>query len=121
MKNFDEFKYLWTNNQNSNRIKYPHLIFIVVYPDKLEWDFGVEKQTQTTCLQISGGMTGAGTGHDVKLMYQSELHDFLKTCTQTHAMITTVGMVFELTATKTSIMEFHDFSKSDRHKGSLVH
>ena len=114
MDSFDEFKHLWTNNQTRNRIKYSHLIFIVVYPDKLEWDFGVEKQTQTTCLQISGGMTGAGTGHDVKLMYQSELHDFLKTCTQTHAMITTVGMVFELTATKTPIMEFHDFSKSDK-------
>ena len=114
MKHFDEFKLVWEENQKQNKIKFPHLIFIAVYPDKLKWDFGVEKQTQTTCLQISGGMTGAGTGHDVKLLYQSELYDFLKTCTQTHAMIVTVGMVFEMTASSTTINEFHKFSKSKK-------
>ena len=114
MKHFDEFKLVWEESQKQNKIKFPHLIFVVVYPDKLEWDFGVEKQTQTTCLQISGGMTGAGTGHDVKLLYQSELYDFLKTCTQTHAMIVTVGMVFEMTASSTAISEFHEFSKSKK-------
>jgi hypothetical protein len=114
MKHFDEFKLVWEENFKQNRNKFPHLIFIAVYPDKLKWDFGVEKQTQTTCLQISGGMTGAGTGHDVKLLYQSELYEFLKTCTQTHAMIVTVGMVFEMTTTSTTINEFHKFSKSTK-------
>ena len=123
MKNFDEFKLLWTEHQKENKIKYPHLIFIVVYPDKLKWDFGVEKQAQTTCLQISGGMTGAGTGHNVKLLYQSELYEFLKTLTvyddgfcpyYTHAMIVTVGMVFEMTVSSTAIKEFHKFSKSKK-------
>ena len=110
MKHFDEFKLVWEESQKQNKIKFPHLIFVVVYPDKLKWDFGIEKQAQTTCLHISGGMTGAGTGHDVKLLYQSELYDFLKTCTQTHAMIVTVGMVFEMTASSTAISEFHEFS-----------
>ena len=123
MKNFDEFKLLWTKHQKENKNKYPHLIFIVVYPDKLKWDFGVEKQAQTTCLQISGGMTGAGTGHGVELLYQSELYEFLKTQTvyddglcpyYTHAMIVTVGMVFEMTASSTAIKEFHEFSKSKK-------
>ena len=114
MKNFNEFKLLWTEHQKKNKNKYPHLIFIVVYPDKLKWDFGVEKQTQTTCLHISGGMTGAGTGHGVELLYQSELYEFLKTCSQTHAMIVTVGMVFEMTVSSTAINEFHKFSKSKK-------
>ena len=114
MKNFDEFKLLWIEHQKKNKNKYPHLIFIVVYPDKLKWDFGVEKQTQTTCLHISGGMTGAGTGHGVELLYQSELYEFLKTCSQTHAMIVTVGMVFEMTVSSTAINEFHKFSESKK-------
>ena len=120
MNSFKEFKLLWEDEwhrhwfSHHNKNKFPHLIFIVVYPDKLKWDFGVEKQTQTTCLQISGGMTGAGTGHNVKLLYQSELYEFLKTCTQTHAMIVTVGMVFEMTVPSTAINKFHEFSKSKR-------
>ena len=72
MKHFDEFKLVWEENFKQNRNKFPHLIFIAVYPDKLKWDFGVEKQTQTTCLHISGGPAGAGSGHTVKLLYQSE-------------------------------------------------
>ena len=114
MKHFDEFKLVWEENFKQNRNRFPHLFFIAVYPDKLKWDFGVEKQTQTTCLHISGGPAGAGSGHTVKLLYQSELYDFLKTCTQTHAMIVTVGMVFEMTASSTAISEFHEFSKSKK-------
>ena len=49
MKNFEEFKLLW-ETQKSNRVndELDHLIFVVAYPDDLEWSFIIEKQTQTT-------------------------------------------------------------------------
>ena len=102
--------------EKSNRIsllnEFDHLIFIVAYPDDLEWSFIVEKQTQTTCLQISGGTTGAGTGHRHVLCYKSEVNDILKKCEQTHAMIVCVGMVFDMTVPKTTISRFYEWSKT---------
>ena len=47
-----------------------HLSY-VVYPKKMEWDFASEKQLQTTLLQTSGGITGAGPGHNQKICYQT--------------------------------------------------
>ena len=116
MKNFEEFKELW-QTEKSNRVlnKFDHLIFIVVYPDDLEWSFIVEKQTQTTCLQISGGTTGAGTGHRHVLCYKSEVNDILKKCEQTHAMIVCVGMVFDMTVPKTIISRFYEWSETDEY------
>ena len=46
IKNFDEFVDLWKTGSKDIRIKYPDLLFLVVYPDDLVWDFSVEKQTQ---------------------------------------------------------------------------
>ena len=51
---FEEFKELW-QTEKSNRIvnELDHLIFIVAYPDDLEWSFIVEKQTITNQISIS--------------------------------------------------------------------
>ena len=115
MNSFDEFRTLWLEQTSDIKVKkdLEHLVFIVVYPDKVKWDFGVEKQTQTTCLQTSGGVTGAGTGHRQILCYKSELNDILEAEQATHAMIVTVGMVFDMVANKTSIQHFYDFAKDD--------
>ena len=106
MKSFEEFRELWeieAQNPAHAIDELDHLIFIVMYPDNLEWSFIVEKQMQTTCLHTSGTATGAGTGHRQILCYQSEVNDILKKCSQTHAMINCVGMVFELTAPQTML------------------
>jgi hypothetical protein len=126
MKNFDEFKECVERNSTTNsqlskhyfiRKSTKHLLFILSYPDDLEWDFGVEKQTQTSWLHISGGLTGSGQGHDFRLCYQSEVNDILKEGDYTHAMIISVGMVFDMTLQKdgnayTAITQFYKFTKS---------
>ena len=53
MKSFEEFRELWeieAQNPAHAIDELDHLIFIVMYPDNLEWSFIVEKQMQTTCL-----------------------------------------------------------------------
>jgi hypothetical protein len=57
LKDFDEFVSLWENETNNKKIKkdFEHMLFLVVYPDKLKWDFGIEKQTQTTTFMVTGG------------------------------------------------------------------
>ena len=116
MKNFEEFKLLW-ETQKSDRVndELDHLIFVVAYPDNLEWSFIIEKQTQTTCLQTSGGSTGAGTGHRHVLCYQSEVNDVLRECEQTHAMITCVGMTFNMIVPQTSITRFCNWAETDEY------
>ena len=117
MKSFEEFRKLWEmETQNPRYVidKLDHLIFIVMYPDNLEWSFIVEKQMQTTCLHTSGGATGAGTGHRLVLCYQSEVNDILKECDQTHAMILCVGMVFNLTAPQTTMSRFYKWAEHNQ-------
>ena len=82
VKEFDAFVSLWKEQTAGVKIReeYSHLLFLVVCPDKVEWDFSVEKQCQTTTLMVSGGPTGASTGHDIQFCYRSEVNDFLKNC-----------------------------------------
>ena len=77
MNNFNEFVKLWQGQTKKVKVKkeYSHLLFLIVYPDKLEWNFSVEKQCQTTTFMVSGGPTGASTGHDVLFCYRSEVND----------------------------------------------
>ena len=122
MKNFEDTKNLWLKHTANIKTKkgFEHLIFIVVYPNKkaapyvtLQWDFAAEKQLQTTLLQTSGGLTGAGTGHDQKICYLTELNDVLDTCDNyTHAMIVSVGMVFDMVCHTTAIQRFYDWTKT---------
>ena len=122
MKSFEDTKNLWLEHRDSIKIKkeLKHLIFIVVYPNKkaapyvtLQWDFAAEKQLQTTLLQTSGGLTGAGTGHDQRICYLTELNDVLDTCDNyTHAMIVSVGMVFDMVCHTTAIQRFYDWTKT---------
>ena len=116
MTNFDEFVSLWKEETKSIKINelQTHMLFLVVYPDKLKWDFGIEKQTQTTTLMVSGGATGSATGHDVRFCYRSEVHNLLLECNHTHAMIVSVGMVFDMVSCGgdkriTSITDFYNF------------
>ena len=120
LKNFDGFVSLWKSETSDIKIKEPNFLFLVVYPNNLEWDFAIEKQTQTTTLMVSGGHTGAGTGHFVDFCYRSEVNDYLKNCTHTHAMIVSVGMVFDMVkivAGKpvTPISDFIDFVNSEEY------
>ena len=122
MKNFEDAKNLWLEHTDKIKTKkgFEHLIFIVVYPNKkaapyvtLQWDFAAEKQLQTTLLQTSGGLTGAGTGHDQRICYLTELNDVLDTCDNyTHAMIVSVGMVFDMVCHTTAIQRFYDWTKT---------
>ena len=116
-KNFIASKFIW----QSKVIKTKKLLYLVTYPDKLEWDYGVEKQTQMTYLQMSGGSTGAGTGHYIKICKQSEVLNLLKEeIDSTHVMICSVGMIFVVTVvTKgkpdTAITDFQKFSESKKY------
>ena len=96
--NFEKFVRTWKTETKDLKLRneYSHLLFLVVCPDNIEWSFSVEKQCQTTTLMVSGGPTGAGTGHDVQFCYRSEVNDFLKECMHTHAMIVSIGMVFDM-------------------------
>ena len=121
MNNFDEFVALWENETKNKKTykRFKHMLFLVVYPDKLKWDFGIEKQTQTTTFMVSGGATGGNGGHDVRFCYRKEVHDILLNCDHTHAMIVSVGMVFDMTSggfekRVTPIVDFYDFAESGK-------
>lgn len=111
MNSFEEFRDMWMEETAHLRDKNSYL-YVVVYPDNLEWNFHIEKQTQTTCLMTSGGITGAGTGHEQVLCHQSEVNDVLKHSTKSHAMIVTIGMVFDMTTNRTPIKRFWEFAES---------
>ena len=121
-KDFDQWVSLWKSNPKRIDKKFSNYLFVVVYPNNLEWDFGVEKQTQITTMHVSGGRTGAGTGHHIEFVHQKELYEFLKTQTvyddglqsyYTHAMIVSVGMVFDMTPSMTPIDEFYHWAESN--------
>ena len=131
MKSFDDFKSLWLEHTDKIKPKKEteHLVFIIMYPNKkahpyvtLHWDFAAEKQLQTTLLQTSGGVTGAGTGHNQKLCYLTELNDVLDTCDKyTHAMIVSAGMVFNMVCPTTAIQRFYSWTKTDEFcKGHII-
>jgi len=104
----------------------PHL-YVVTYPDKLEWDHGVYRQTQMTYMQISGGPTGAGSNHNVVLCLESELDKTLKKNRRyTHAMICSVGMIFRVTEVidgkaTTPLTSFEEFTKTQLYcRGHII-
>ena len=129
MLNFNEFVSLWKAETIDIKIKNlkkwagpdaDKLLYLVVYPDTVDWSFSIEKQTQTTTLMVSGGHTGAGTGHFVDFCYRSEVNNYLKNCSHTHAMIVSVGMVFDMVNTiggkpVTAISDFIDFVESEEY------
>lgn len=106
---FSEFKQEWQAEATPRKseIKW---VFIVTYPDDLEWTFAIEKQTQTTCLMTSGGDTGAGSGHHQILCYESELHDVMCSLNPKHqyAMVVSIGMVFSMIGSPTPIRKFKE-------------
>ena len=123
MNSFEEFKNFIALKSifEPFHIKNKELLYLVTYPDKLKWNYGIEKQTQMTYLQMSGGTTGAGSGYNIKLCKQSEVIDLLKKETDsTHVMICSVGMIFVVTARSndgpiTAITDFHEFVESGKY------
>ncbi len=120
VKEFDDFVSLWKEQTKDIKIRkeHSHLLFLVVWPSKVEWDFSVEKQCQTTTFMVSGGPTGASSGHDVQFCYRNEVNDLLKTCKHSHAMIVSVGVVFDMVnqvsslTPVTPITDFYEFANS---------
>ena len=122
MRSFEEVKNFWLEQTEKIKPKkgLENLVFIVVYPNKkappyvtFQGDFAAEKQLQTTLLQTSGGVTGAGTGHDQKICYLTELNDVLDTCDKySHAMIVSSGMVFDMVCPITAIQRFYNWTKT---------
>ena len=120
MNNFNEFVSLWIGAIDNKKIykRFEHMLFLVVYPDKLKWDFGIEKQTQTTTLMVSGGLFLEVALDTTFFCYGSEVHDVLLNCNHTHAfMIVSVGMVFDMVSggpekRQTPITDFYDFVES---------
>jgi len=119
MNSFDEWVCLFKKETEEVKIRkeFAHLLFLVVYPDDLKWDFGVEKQTQTTTVLISGGVTGASHGHDIQFCRRSQVDSLLLECKHTHAMIVSVGVVFDMGKFHrheriTPISDFYEFAES---------
>tara|TARA_R100000008_G_scaffold10314_1_gene5188 strand:- start:426 stop:1790 length:1365 start_codon:yes stop_codon:yes gene_type:complete len=122
MESFEEVKNFWLEQTEKIKPKenLKNLVFIVVYPNEeipsyvaFQWDFAMEKQMQITLLQTSGGVTGDGTGHNQKICYLTELNDVLETCANySHAMIVSIGMVFDMLCSVTAIQRFYDWSKT---------
>ena len=129
VEGFEHFVNMWKKQTKDVKIRkeFSHLLFLVVCPNKIVWDFSVEKQCQTTTFMVSGGPTGASTGHDVQFCYRKEVNKFLKNCSHTHAMIVSIGMVFDMVDTSgsetptTSITDFYDFVESKEYiKGHII-
>ena len=129
VEGFEHFVNMWKKQTKDVKIRkeFSHLLFLVVCPNKIVWDFSVEKQCQTTTFMVSGGSTGASTGHDVQFCYRKEVNKFLKNCSHTHAMIVSIGMVFDMVDTSgsetptTSITDFYDFVESKEYiKGHIM-
>ena len=129
VEGFEHFVNMWKKHTKDVKIRkeFSHLLFLVVCPNKIEWDFSVEKQCQTTTFMVSGGSTGASTGHDVQFCYRKEVNKFLKNCSHTHAMIVSIGMVFDMVDTSgsetptTSITDFYSFAESKEYiKGHII-
>ena len=129
VEGFEHFVNMWKKQTKDVKIRkeFSHLLFLVVCPNKIVWDFSVEKQCQTTTFMVSGGPTGASTGHDVQFCYRKEVNNFLKNCSHTHAMIVSIGMVFDMVDTSgsetptTSITDFYSFAESKEYiKGHII-
>jgi len=129
VEGFEHFVNMWKKQTKDVKIRkeFSHLLFLVVCPNKIVWDFSVEKQCQTTTFMVSGGPTGASTGHDVQFCYRKEVNKFLKNCSHTHAMIVSIGMVFDMVDTSgsetptTSITDFYSFAESKEYiKGHIM-
>ena len=131
VEGFEHFVNMWKEQTKGVKIRkeFEHLLFLIVCPDKLEWNFSIEKQCQTTTFMVSGGSTGASTGHDVQFCYRKEVNDFLKKCNHTHAMVVSIGMVFDMVhpfsenndKLVSSITDFYDFAESKEYiKGHIM-
>ena len=129
VEGFEHFIGMWKEQTKDIKIRkeYNHLLFLVVCPDKVkDWDFSIEKQCQTTTFMVSGGPTGASTGHDVQFCYRKEVNKFLKNCKHTHAMVVSIGMVFDMVGHNqgqqiTPITDFYNFAESGEYiKGHII-
>ena len=95
-----------------------HLAFIIIENKKIPWTWYKEKMAQYLFWNISGGVTGAGSGHCV--YFYNDIDTALKEIQgkgHTHAMVCTIGMLIsgfgDQVNVKTPVQNFYEFSKSD--------
>ena len=120
VKDFDEFVNLWKKESLGVKVKdeFKDYLFLMFFPQEKTWTLSVEKQAQTLALMLSGGPTGGSVGHDIQFCYRSEIHEHLLKSKHTHAMIVSVGMVFDMVGHHmgqqiTPITDFFDFVRSN--------
>ena len=93
-----------------------YLAFIIIENKKIPWTWYKEKMAQYLFWNISGGVTGAGSGHHV--YFYNDIDTALKETKamgHTHAMVCTIGMLIgqgDQVIVKTPIQNFYEFSKS---------
>jgi len=95
-----------------------HLAFIILENKKIPWTWYKEKMAQYLFWNISGGVTGAGSGHCV--YFYNDMDTALKEVKakgHTHAMVCTIGMLISGSANqvtvKTPIQNFYEFSETN--------
>lgn len=111
-ESFEKFRASYEKYVRKPFTRTKHLLFVVSYPRKLRWDPVVEKLTQHTCQMVSGGLTGSGSGHNIRLCYDDEVEAVLNESSCTHAMIVSVGFTYNPTVPQTAITNFMYFTKS---------
>ena len=108
------FEILLTGRSVHKRSKY--LAFIIIENKKIPWTWYKEKMAQYLFWNISGGVTGAGSGHHV--YFYNDIDTALKETKakgHTHAMVCTIGILIgqgDQVIVKTPIQNFYEFSKS---------
>lgn len=117
---YDDFTKELSKLNKFNRLnKHSDKAYIILSNPKIPWSWYSEKLTQLLYWNLSGGMTGAGTGHHV--FFENDLHQGLanaKNLKYNYAMVCQVGMILngrhaDQIKEKTPIQNFYEFSETD--------
>jgi len=100
--------------------KTSNLAFVIVENDKIPWTWFKEKLLQLLIWNMQGGVTGAGSGHQI--YFSRNIHDTLhelKNDGKTHAMVCQIGMLLcgfgDQINEKIPIQNFYEFVKSEKY------
>ena len=118
-KSADELFDLLLTDRIINQKK-KHLAFVILENNKIPWSWYSEKMSQYLYWNMQGGVTGAGSGHN--LFYRKDLHSTLIELKEkgfTHAMFCRIGMLIsgfaDQVKIKTPIQNFYEFSETDEY------
>jgi len=107
-------------NEDARISRYKDYAFIILKNTKIPWCWYTEKLTQNLFWNLSGGITGAGSGHHI--YFEDNLQNGLlkaKDAGKTHAMVCSVGMVLNGKVPNqkdnfTPVQSFFKFAESDK-------